>query len=53
MAGGPDDEHAIACGGGRYRCTGCDHDTLNRWVAEAHYEEHHGEVEGADKPGWL
>jgi len=54
VVGSPEDEHAIGITvGGRYICAGCDYDSLNRWGAEAHYEENHGELDGGDKPGWL
>lgn len=53
--GDADDEHSIACYAGRYVCQSesCDFDTLNRWVAEDHYEQHHGEIDGGDKPEGL
>lgn len=53
VVGSEDDEHAIVSRSGRFECVGCGYDSLNRWGAEAHYEEHHGEPAGADKPGWF
>lgn len=53
VVGDPSDEHAIVMRGGTYECVGCDMSTLNVWMAEHHYEEHHGEMEDTDKPDWL